>query len=559
MKRNIATLLMLTLFISPLWSQQLNHVQGEILVMLEAETNVREWARQFEDFEGKKTEFNIHKEVSVPMNIWSFTFDHNQINEYHLLDAIWRNTDAKIVQFNHFIKMRSTIPNDIQFGQQWQYINTGQDGGTEGADIDVDLAWDITTGGVTALGDTIVVCVIDGGIDLSHDDFENNLWRNYGEIPGNGIDDDQNGYVDDFMGWSTINNDDDVADSSGHGTAVAGIVGAKGNNKIGVSGVSWDVKVMVVRNGSTLESSVLAAYSYPLTQRQLYNETDGEKGAFVVATNASWGINNGQPEDSPLWCAFYDTLGYAGILNCGATANANFNIDETGDLPTACPSDYLISVTNMNRNDEKVTGAGYGLTTIDLGAFGAATWTTSIGNSYGSFGGTSGATPHVAGTIGLLYSAPCMDFSALARSAPAAAAIFIKQVILDGVDLNESLDSITVTGGRLNVNNSLELLMDNCGACFSPVALSVQNIGVSTVDLTWAQSDSVAQVDARWSVIGANDWIEEEDVTFPFSIPNLLTCEEYEVQIRGHCGEEILGYTNSYTFRTEGCCEDYSL
>lgn len=553
-KRNIVTLLISCLSIFSLSAQMLDRIQGEILVMLEEDINIRDWSLEYHTFEGKKTNFKINRLVSQPMNIWSFTFDHNTINEHQILHSIRRNKNVKLAQFNHLVEMRSTIPNDTQFNDQWQYINTGQNGGTPGIDLDADLAWDVTTGGLTAFGDTIVVCVIDGGIDLNHDDLDENLWRNHGEIPGNGIDDDNNGYIDDYRGWNTATESDDIAGSN-HGTAVAGIVGAKGNNELGVTGVSWDVKVMVIKNNSTSESFVLGAYSYPLTQRRIYNETNGEQGAFVVATNASWGVNMGQPEDSPLWCAIYDTLGTEGIINCGATANLDLNVDEEGDLPTTCTSDYLIAVTNINRFDQKVTGAGYGATSIDLGAFGEGTWTASIGNSYNSFGGTSGATPHVAGTVGLLYSVPCDGFVSLAKSAPAAAALLMKQVILDGVDHNESLEGISVTEGRLNINNSLELLMENCGGCFPPVTLTANNINVSTADINWAQSDSIIRVDARWRMVGDNDWMSQDDVPRPFEMTGLEICEDYEVQLKGYCQNDTLDYTPSLIFRTGGCCE----
>lgn len=553
-KLNLATLLFTCLSFFPLFSQQLDRIQGEVLVMFESETDVRAWAVQFNTFKGEKSDFKVNGIVSKPMNIWSFTFDHNTINEYNILNAIKRTPEVKLAQFNHLIQMRSTVPNDTQFNDQWQYINTGQGGGLPGADIDADLAWDITTGGLTAFGDTIVVCVIDGGIDLTHQDFEDNLWINYQEIPNNDIDDDGNGYVDDYRGWNPTAGNDDIAGSS-HGTSVAGIIGAKGNNGIGVTGVSWNVKVMVIRNGSTAESNVLAAYTYPLIQRRLYNETNGQKGAFVVATNASWGVNFGQPEDAPLWCAMYDTLGQEGILNCGATANLEVNVDEMGDLPTSCTSDFLIAVTNMNRFDEKVTSAGYGLNSIDLGAFGADTWTTSIGNAYNAFGGTSGATPHVSGTIGLLYSVPCDGFISLAKAAPAAAALLMKQVILDGTDTNESLNNITVTGGRLNVNNSLLLLMENCNGCFPPVTLSANNIGISNANINWAQSDSILRVDARWKKTEEVLWTELSEVSLPLALTALDLCTDYEIQLKGFCQSDTLEYTPSFFFRTGGCCE----
>jgi hypothetical protein len=134
----------------------------------------------------------------------------------------------------------------------------------------------------------------------------------------------------------------------------------------------------------------------------------------------------------------------------------------------------MIAVTNTNINDVKVTQAGYGLETIDLGAPGQGTFTTSE-TSYGGFGGTSGATPHVTGTIALLYSAPCQELADLAISDPQLAAEIVRGIVLNNVDPNESLEGITVTGGRLNVNNSMEDLMDRCGS----LLLAIQDNNVN--------------------------------------------------------------------------------
>ncbi|MEO1258913.1 MAG: S8 family serine peptidase [Bacteroidota bacterium] len=554
-KRLLLKVILLIFISLPTFAQRLDHVQGEILIKLKKGADPETVVARHQSLRSSPTNLKVDRKISTPMDIYALTFDWEQVDEQQMLAAMWRSPLVEIAQFNHLVELRSTIPDDTQFDDQWQYINTGQSGGTPGADIDMDLAWDVTTGGLTPEGDTIVVCIIDGGYQITHPDLAENVWFNYAEIPNNGIDDDNNGFVDDFRGWDTGSNDDNITNNAWHGTPVAGIVGAKGNNGIGVAGINWDVKLMLVAGGTGVESEVLEAYSYPLTARIRYNETNGAEGAFVVATNASWGVDGGQPADAPLWCAFYDTLGVYGILNAGATINGNQNVDVFGDLPTGCSSDYLITVTNMNDDDEKVTGAGYGLETIDLGAFGAGTWNIANNNGYDGFGGTSGATPHVTGTIGLLYSAPCSNLTALAKADPGAAALMVRQYILEGVDPNASLDNITVTGGRLNVNNSVQLLMANCGPCPAPAGLGVSDLTDTKVNLIWTNNDSARVDTLRWRPVGAPDWVVVDSASSPYPIDILLACTDYEFQVISSCDTIASDYSAVFAFKTEGCCD----
>ena len=448
MKAKLLLIVCAVFFMSSVQAQELNYERGELLVQLTKDQSLLDISSEFGD-----VQIQDSKLISKTLNIWKLVFNDNVITEQQAISEMYRHADVQVAQLNHKVSLRID-PNDAQFGSQWQYFQAND------KDIDAPEAWDISTGGMTMNGDEIVVGVVDNGYNLNHEDLVDNIWINTEEIAGNGIDDDANGYIDDVNGWNAYNSNGNVT-SAGHGTAVAGIVGAKGDNGIGVTGVNWDVKVMTIQGSSGNEGTVLEAYNYILDSRIAYNTSGGTEGSFVVATNASFGIDFGQPEDSPLWCDMYDTLGQNGILSCGATINGNFDVDDVGDVPTACPSEYLIAVTNTNINDEKVTSAGYGLTTIDLGAPGAGTFTVSQ-SGYGGFGGTSGATPHVTGTIALMYSSPCQQLADLAMSDPELTVQLIRDFILDNVDPNTSLEGITVTGGRLNVNNAMVSLNEAC-------------------------------------------------------------------------------------------------
>jgi subtilisin family serine protease len=341
----------------------------------------------------------------------------------------------------------------------WAMENTGQLGGTVGADIKATLAWNITTGGLTSTGDTIIVAVIDGGFYLPHNDLS--FWKNYAEIPGDTIDNDNNGYIDDYNGWNAYNDSPLNSSNNTHGTHVAGTVGAKGNNVIGVTGVNWNVKIMPVAGSSDVESVVVRAYNYVLKQRKIYNQTNGMSGAFVVSTNASFGKDYGQPANYPIWCAIYDSLGKQGILSAAATANLNINVDVQGDIPTTCPSDYLIAVTNTTRTDLKYSSAAYGVNSIDLGAPGTSIYSTYPTNSYSTSTGTSMASPHVAGAIALMISAASPQQIAEYKLKPDSMALVFKQMLLCGVDVKSDLTGKTVTGGRLNLYNAVLNVVNN--------------------------------------------------------------------------------------------------
>lgn len=349
------------------------------------------------------------------------------------------------------IDWRDTQPNDPAFINQ-----------KDMALISIKKAWDVTTGGVTAAGDTIVVALIDDGFQVDHPDLVKNLWINRGEIADDNIDNDGNGYVDDRLGYD-VTNENDHHPVKSHGTSVAGVVGASGNNNLGVSGVNWNVKLLLI-SGADFESSLIESYNYVLDMRVAYNESNGTKGAFIVATNLSGGINRAFAADHPMWCEMYDKLGQKGILSVCAAPNESISVDIDGDMPTTCTSQYMIAVTNVDEDDVLAGNAGFGSTSIDMGAPGDGTVTTATINQYKPFPGTSAATPHVAGTIALMYSTPCAEFLYDIESNPANTATRIRNIILSTGDQNNSLTDMTVTGKRLDANAAIrETIGENCG------------------------------------------------------------------------------------------------
>ena len=421
---------------------QVTYVENEFIIWLEQGVDASSFAIE------SNAGITPKRMLSERLNIWLFETDDKAESHEAKLDRLWKHPDVRVIQNNHTnIQLRESIPDDPYYGQQWAP-----------AIMQLPQAWETyTTGGVTATGDTIVVAVIDGGVYLNHEDLS--LWKNRHEIPNNGIDDDNNGYVDDYDGWNAYYHNGNVGSDS-HGTHVAGIIGAIGNNGTGVCGVNWNVKVMPVCGSSGNESIVVEAYSYVLEMRARYNETNGAEGAFVVATNSSFGVDYGNPDNYPIWCSMYDEMGNVGILSCGAGPNMNVNVDIVGDVPSTCPGDYLIGVTNTTSADVKYTSAGYGIDNIDIGAPGTSIYSAIPNNGYGFKTGTSMATPQVTGTIALMYAAMSEEMMQACKNDPANFSLSVKQSLFDGADYLPSLDGLVAEGRRLNAYGAIERMLD---------------------------------------------------------------------------------------------------
>lgn len=452
------------------------------MVLLKAETDVTTFCNQMFDESG--VVFEPNRKLVQSMNLWLIEFDPDELETNAGLSLVERSTSTILAQLNHTNLVVRSAPNDSLFNEQWAFENDGNNGGSGTADISASEAWDVTTGGLTTVGDTIVVAVIDGGFDLNHKDLVENLFINHHEIPQNGIDDDNNGYVDDYQGWNSYSNNNNLP-LDNHGTHVAGTVGARGNNSIGVTGVNWNVKVLPIAGSSSLESTVIAAYGYVLDMRRKYNQTNGAEGAYIVSTNASFGVDYGQPSNYPLWCAMYDSLGYEGILSAGATANLPIDVDMVGDVPTACSSDFLISVTNTTSSDVRNSGAAWGFQTIDVGAPGTQIYSLNLFDNYGNNTGTSMATPHIAGAIGLMYSSACNSYFDPSLYSNGGLALLVKQKLLtEGVDSVMSMAGQVSSEGRINLYKSVLSVTENCLAVSGVAEPSLCDSCNGRIDLT---------------------------------------------------------------------------
>jgi len=337
-----------------------------------------------------------------------------------------QDPDVEYVEPNYRFSVNAR-PNDPSFSLQWALQNTGDEGGVPGADVGATSAWDVQTG-----SPSVIVAVIDTGVDGSHPDLAGNLWSNAGEIPANGIDDDSNGYIDDVNGYDFADRDGTPDDLHGHGTHVAGIVAAAGNNSTGVAGVAWRAQIMSLKfmgaGGSGDTSDAIDAILYAAS-----------KGARIL--NNSWG---GYIYSQALRDAIA-SADDAGILFVAAAGNNNNNNDVTPMYPASYDLATVISVAATTRFDAKAGFSNYGQATVDIGAPGEEIYGLAPGGQYTYRSGTSMAAPHVAGAAALLLS----HFPTLSASQ-------LKAMLLDRSDQTPAMHGITLTGARLNVHSALD-------------------------------------------------------------------------------------------------------
>jgi len=324
----------------------------------------------------------------------------------------------------------SATPNDPKYldGTLWGLHNTGQNGGVADADIDAPEGWAVRNS-----APTVVVAVIDTGIRHTHQDLAANMWVNPGEIPGNGIDDDGNGYIDDVHGINAITNSGNPMDDNGHGTHCAGTIGGVGNNGTGMTGVAWNVKLMALKflsaSGSGTTSDAIKCINYARL-----------KGADIMSN--SWG---GGGYSQALFDAI-EAARAAGIIFVAAAGNESADNDATGSFPANYLLENVVSVAATTRTDALASFSNYGLGLVDLGAPGQDIYSTvsSSNSAYASYSGTSMATPHVSGVLALLRA-----------QFPGDSARGLVNRMLSGLDAKGSLAGKTLTGGRLNLHKAL--------------------------------------------------------------------------------------------------------
>ncbi|HXE97370.1 MAG TPA: S8 family peptidase [Dongiaceae bacterium] len=375
--------------------------------------------------EGRRGEFHRRHGSRKMKEFPSYDMEHVKVRAGASVDEAVREfeSDPEVEYAEpNFLVQALVVPGDPSFTQLW---------GME--KINAPAAWDTTTG-----SPEVVVAVIDSGIDVNHSDLKANLWINTLELNGKpGVDDDGNGIIDDIHGYNAITGSSDLTDDVGHGTHVAGTIGAAGNNGVGVAGVNWNVRIMACKflgaTGGGTDADAIACLHYVAQMKR--------SGVNIVATNNSWG-GGGYSR------ALHDAIAaQQDILFIVAGGNDGTNSDVTPTYPASYDLPNMVVVAATTSTDSMATFSQYGRHSVHVGAPGSAIYSTAPGNSYATHSGTSMATPHVTGLAALIKAAkPATDWRG------------IKNLLLTGGNPLPSLAGKTVTGRQIDAFGSLTCL-----------------------------------------------------------------------------------------------------
>lgn len=381
-----------------------------------------------------------------------------------------------------------TNPNDLN-PKLWGLNNEGQTGGTAGADVSAKEAWAIQTGDKSENGP--LIAVIDTGIDYSHPDLAANMWTNPGEIPGDGIDNDNNGVIDDVHGYYPGQDSGDPMDGHSHGTHCAGTIGAVGNNGIGVTGVMQDARLMAVKifsdSGRTSAVDIVKGINYAT-----------QMGADI--TSNSWG-GGGRSE------AIKGAFEASPALHVIAAGNSGYDNDKRDNFPSNYDLDSIVAVAATDHNDTKAGFSQYGATKVDVGAPGKDVYSTINGGGYASYSGTSMATPHVSGGAGLIMS-----------EYPDASNEEVKARLIYGSDRVDALLDKSVSDGRVNFAASLE---NDTVAPGAPNDFKASNLTSRGGTLSWT-----ATGDDKWAN-GAAQTVEVRMSSEPLTEENFADAQSF--------------------------------
>ncbi|MCF6212223.1 MAG: S8 family serine peptidase [Gammaproteobacteria bacterium] len=407
-------------------------------------------AKQFNAIKNNNNKLGVQNNNQAKLDNWWHIKLAEGTDLQRALNILSARPDIEFVEYNYEIRVLLT-PNDPHFDSLWGLHNTQQTGGVFDADIDTPEAWDSNTGDAN-----IIIAVIDTGVDYGHEDLAGNMWTNPGEIAGNLIDDDGNGYIDDVHGYDFSNTDSDPFDDHGHGTHVSGTIAGVGNNGIGVVGVNWNAQIMAVKflgaGGGGYVSDAIDGIIYAVNNgAKILNNSWGGGGFSQALLDAIYAANN------------------AGVLFVTAAGNSSRNNDIRPYYPSSYVAPNVISVAATDHNDQRAGFSSYGATTVHLGAPGVGTLSTVPTGScsmcssggYRAASGTSMAAPHVAGAAALILDRmPLLSIGGL------------KSQLMDSTDQIPALSGITISGGRLNIAAALAY-NPNFSVTVAPLSQSV--------------------------------------------------------------------------------------
>jgi RHS repeat-associated protein len=338
------------------------------------------------------------------------------------------NPSVELVEPNYLVKQDQATPQDPRFSEQWALQNTGQSGGAAGVDISASPAWATTTGATST-----IIAVVDSGIDFTHPDLKNNRWTNSGETRNNS-DDDRDGFTDDLYGWDWVTDRNVVVDAQGHGTGVAGVIAAEGNNGEGVSGVMWRASLMSLRvldeTGTGDVADAVEAIDYAVAH-----------GAQVI--NLSWGTD----AESVFLRDAIERAGKRGVVVVASAGNSGRDLENAPYYPASFDLPTLVSVASTDKFDQLTSWTNWAGSSVAVAAPGIDILTTQKGGGYQTVSGTSVSAPLVSGVAGLVKTVR-----------PWLSAAGTKQAILEGARPVAGLAGRVSSGGVVSASGALAAL-----------------------------------------------------------------------------------------------------